>query len=61
MPRRPSFTAAELARVLKVAREAWGDRARVVINPDGAITMECRAAPTSPASPPLAPRRPTVL
>ena len=57
MPRGPTVTKAQIARAMNAAREAWGDRARVIIHPDRTITIECKQGPEGPAKPkPATPR-----
>ena len=48
--RGPSVTKAQIARALSVARDAWGDDARVPIHPDKTITID-RGAAREPLAP----------
>jgi hypothetical protein len=61
MSRGLTVTRAQIARALNAAREAWGDRARVLIHPDRTITIECRDDPETPPKPQTAPGRRMVL
>jgi hypothetical protein len=55
LPLRDDF--AQIARASNAAREAWGDRARVLIHPDRTITIECKKDREGPLKPQIAPGR----
>jgi hypothetical protein len=61
MPRAATVTKAQLARAMSVARETWGDAARVVIKPDRSIVIERGEGPDIPAPARVAPGRKMVL
>ena len=61
MARTATVTKAQLARALAAATAAWGESARVIVNPDRSIVMERRPGPEIAAKAPSPPRRPMVL
>jgi hypothetical protein len=59
--REASVTKAQMKRALDVAREAWGDNARVIVNPDRTITIERAEGHRGATKPQHPPHREMIL